>query len=539
MAFQYASEALKNNREIVLVAVQQNGMALQYASEALKNNREIVLVAVQQNGRALQYASEALKDNREIVLVAVQQNGAALQYASEALRHDQTFSLATNGYDRPFRSQAWPSLLGDEYSFFADRRTQARPSLLTTGNLFFADRRAQTLSSLLTNEYPFSVNTRLQTRPPLTPDEILASPNSLIITSNRLEIHHLVFETKPEEVLNRLARRSNDESLIPQVVFLQDNLTPDDGVDAGGLSAQLITELFAHLFDGSENRKIRLVNEIPSLIEPVQENEKQLLNNLGIMIGRLFKIDGLIAGRILPDRYFELIQSTLIFTDNLDYSQMYGLCQHLVHPEMMRLHNISETRAAISSTDRDWLINQLAFDDKPNAELKKDIEQHLVELYRSMILAAREMAQGITIAIGDLKPLRRLSYTKLSEKIQGQAFSREAIAQQITYEGHSEVVRQKVTWLKAHITSPDTPQKWVENFLFAITGQRSLTPKTKIKVKDSSDNMCKAHTCFQQLEVPTTHTNIGSRDVAQCPDQQKFLKNLQILMDNGSGYQIT
>ena len=42
-----------------------------HASAALKDDREIVLEAVKQNGRALEYASATLKDDREIVLEAV------------------------------------------------------------------------------------------------------------------------------------------------------------------------------------------------------------------------------------------------------------------------------------------------------------------------------------------------------------------------------------------------------------------------------------------------------------------------------------
>ena len=41
--------------------VQTCGTALQYASEALKNDKEVVFAAVQQDGRALQYASEELQ----------------------------------------------------------------------------------------------------------------------------------------------------------------------------------------------------------------------------------------------------------------------------------------------------------------------------------------------------------------------------------------------------------------------------------------------------------------------------------------------
>ena len=52
------------------------------------SSRSEVLEAVKQDWRALEYASAALKDDREIVLEAVKQYGYALEYASAALQHD-------------------------------------------------------------------------------------------------------------------------------------------------------------------------------------------------------------------------------------------------------------------------------------------------------------------------------------------------------------------------------------------------------------------------------------------------------------------
>jgi histidinol phosphatase-like PHP family hydrolase len=92
-SLEYASDELKNNKEVVFAAVTNDGWALRYASKELKDNREIVLAAVQQKGYALECASDELRDNREIVLAAVQQHGHALEYASDALQDDEEVSL--------------------------------------------------------------------------------------------------------------------------------------------------------------------------------------------------------------------------------------------------------------------------------------------------------------------------------------------------------------------------------------------------------------------------------------------------------------
>ena len=84
-AFRDASEALRNDREVVLAAVKDNWLALRYASQALRNDRALVLAAVVECGLALQYASEALRNDRALVLTAVSNNRRALQFVAEPL----------------------------------------------------------------------------------------------------------------------------------------------------------------------------------------------------------------------------------------------------------------------------------------------------------------------------------------------------------------------------------------------------------------------------------------------------------------------
>ena len=88
-ALMYASADLKNNKEVVLAAVGMRGIALAWASSDPKNDKEVVLMAVKGNGNALQYASSDLKNDKEVVLAAVKQNASAFEYASEELRSDE------------------------------------------------------------------------------------------------------------------------------------------------------------------------------------------------------------------------------------------------------------------------------------------------------------------------------------------------------------------------------------------------------------------------------------------------------------------
>ena len=84
-ALKFASDELRNDREVVLRAVVKNKYkwALQYASEELRNDREFFLDAVKRSPYALEYASEELRNDREFFLEAVRQTGDALEYADE------------------------------------------------------------------------------------------------------------------------------------------------------------------------------------------------------------------------------------------------------------------------------------------------------------------------------------------------------------------------------------------------------------------------------------------------------------------------
>jgi hypothetical protein len=75
LALKYIDMRIQD-KEMVMAAVSQNGMALEYA---VIKDREIVMTAVRQNGRALHYAG-AWSEDEEVVLTAVLQNGYAIHF---------------------------------------------------------------------------------------------------------------------------------------------------------------------------------------------------------------------------------------------------------------------------------------------------------------------------------------------------------------------------------------------------------------------------------------------------------------------------
>ena len=65
-------ESFRADREIVLVALKQDGNALQYTDEKLRADREIVLAALKTFHYAIQYADKKLMADPEIRFIMEQ-----------------------------------------------------------------------------------------------------------------------------------------------------------------------------------------------------------------------------------------------------------------------------------------------------------------------------------------------------------------------------------------------------------------------------------------------------------------------------------
>jgi hypothetical protein len=92
--FKYASDSIKNDREVVLAAIKYNRNALCFASDEMKNDREVVITAVKRCGFVIRHASKNLRADKEIVLAAMKEDRIAFEYADEALKTDKDILLA-------------------------------------------------------------------------------------------------------------------------------------------------------------------------------------------------------------------------------------------------------------------------------------------------------------------------------------------------------------------------------------------------------------------------------------------------------------
>lgn len=118
-----AGNNVRNNKEIMLKVVGNNGYLLKYASKELKNDKDIILEAIKNNAEALslitnqmvyyddkfdcyndediakvmvekneffiQYASEKIKNNKEVALISVKAYGVSLEHFSTKIKKNR------------------------------------------------------------------------------------------------------------------------------------------------------------------------------------------------------------------------------------------------------------------------------------------------------------------------------------------------------------------------------------------------------------------------------------------------------------------
>lgn len=88
------SSRLKDDEEIILEAVSSNWKRMKHASYRLADDERFVREAMSWDSRVAKYASERLKDDKDFMLFVVGENWKCIEYASERLKDDEDFMLS-------------------------------------------------------------------------------------------------------------------------------------------------------------------------------------------------------------------------------------------------------------------------------------------------------------------------------------------------------------------------------------------------------------------------------------------------------------
>ena len=364
-----------------------------------------------------------------------------------------------------------------------------------------------------------------------------------------ISLHSLAIKQCPEVVLSKLC--SSGEFRVPSVNFMKDTLEKGPVIDAGGPRNQLMAELGMALFNGAEARTMCLSKEssLPMLSEAsapaaaaasdritVVQAERIVLNNVGKLFAACFQEAHLIIGRVLPDKFFGLLKEVLKYPALPTPEQIVSSAEKIGLEEHRWMWDFCKNNRALTEEETQTLEYLYLFESleglTPEA-IKNGIQDYLIIAYRSSVLAAWHISQGIPQ--GQVAAIRAKSDADLSTDIQGMSFDRENIANRVVCDDPSSVVQEKAAWIKEFImdtaTDPMKDQKWVEDLLQTITGQRAVTGQTQIKIERSGDAFCHAHTCFKSIDVPEDYNDAGSPATGPVlSNKQKFLNNLLLTM---------
>lgn len=343
-----------------------------------------------------------------------------------------------------------------------------------------------------------------------------------------LTTHSVAIARQPEFVFNNVEQGQSFN-------FFDDSLDQQPGIDAGGLTRQFFSELALNLFDGASGRKIKVVSGIPKLSQEASFEENDFFMRIGSMLFYpSFFAHNYTLGRILDDTFFSALH--FFFTNpNIDSEEtLVNACEVLKSEEHPKwLFEVYKNPRQLSPEEKTFLVNILCVVDVAPTDLAeiKDVvkdtilnELNLADSAR----AAKLIAKGMLQAAGhQADGLRSTSAKDLSNAIQGIAINKDDIANRIYTHSWNPVIQQKTQWLKEYILESDEDE--IRKFLITITGSPTVTAATQIRIDETQAHNCSAHTCFNSIDVPTHHTDVGTAATAVTPtNKEKFINNLRL-----------
>ena len=95
-AFKYASERMRSDKELLNLALERYSydFPLEYASLELKNDKEIILKAINKDSENIKFASPEIRNDPEVVMKSIKSNGSNFKYISDELKNNKDFILS-------------------------------------------------------------------------------------------------------------------------------------------------------------------------------------------------------------------------------------------------------------------------------------------------------------------------------------------------------------------------------------------------------------------------------------------------------------
>lgn len=375
------------------------------------------------------------------------------------------------------------------------------------------------------------------------------------IHGSELSIHPLAIEHFPEYILKKYIDKK-----VSSVLFLNDNLDYQDGVDNGGLSRQFLNNLNKALF---RPFAFQIENNFKKMIDMDPEHRFPFFRS-GDAFKKLYLCEIIVnfwsviiqrkqfpLGHVLPAQFFEALREVTVF-------------EHLCHIHSIECNAFDQFNVELHEIYHTLIMNLLLKYLKPSSEqallanfIKINIPYTLAKVgYTRQMLPEEtnqyaiqqtddfnKQLQGIQSIFNilgfdfvDLSPWtifdigmneilrpkvepflqflfymnRAMRKSELShdffvenkEFLFGKKFGRLEVAQCVRALTKTPQLIERAFFLAEHIRDRSTPKKWIQSLLFTVTGTTEFTSTTTITVSFSVD--CRipvAHTCMQTIDV--------------------------------------
>lgn len=360
---------------------------------------------------------------------------------------------------------------------------------------------------------------------PVTSSQVLDTVRLFMLTPKPL--------LDPHPVLEVLSRHSIYKQII---VEFEDS----QGVDASGLSRQLISQLFYGLCQQpGEYLYFELRSDgryLPVLKGELTPDKAAVLRTIGRLLALAAKANGAYPiGEIFPTEFFAALtkvteeQLAKTSATTKEIADLFSIiADHSSKKLLERYSSILEKKPEEPLNDNEKMIlDELAIDHAGvvTTELKKEVQSVADELRQSKLLPLFLIAEGIhsglPINVGEISVenwdiLQHVPAIELATLIQGK-MTKEAFLEKILINVNyphgvvptpEELVleRERITEIKSWIEEwvRDHTLEELKNVVIAITGATSISLPMKFSVRTADGMM--AHTCFNLVDIPNEFT---------------------------------
>jgi hypothetical protein len=198
--FEFASPRLKADPDVALAAIFENyAVCLCYAADSLKANRDFMRRAIEIDGRAMEHASNALKADRALALMAIAKTPSAILYLAPSLNRDPHFVLACVKINPDCLN--WSILLNSENDAIS---LKCLEDLIAQGDIYKAKgfslfRRNQSTWGHVALQFGKGETEKLKT--------IIAAEKTKLTINGQLTYHHFSLHDKVKKLFSRFQGR--------------------------------------------------------------------------------------------------------------------------------------------------------------------------------------------------------------------------------------------------------------------------------------------------------------------------------------------